>query len=246
MRKTVFITGASGGIGLAVAKRFAQNGDALFLHFFSNREPLDRLQKEFPDVPMQFAQADLTQISEQDRLAEEAWNWRGGIQSVIQAAGVDILTGERKKWTFEQKLAALWNVDVQASMLIARNAAQKISIAGQNGSILLIGWDAVDWGMAGDSAQLFAAAKGAVTAFARSLAQGVGPNVRVNVLAPGWIQTEWGKQAPAAWQKHAKKDSLLDRWGTPQEVADAAFFLCSENAAFLNGVVLPVDGGKRF
>lgn len=246
MCKTVFITGASGGIGLAVARRFAQNGDALFLHYFSNYQPLEMLQAEFPDVPMQIVQADLTQISEQDRLSEEAWNWRGGVDTLIQTAGVDILTGKRKNWTFEQKLAALWNVDVQAGVRISRNIARKIIDSDRKGAILLIGWDAVDWGMPGDSAQLFATAKGAVTAFARSLAQGVGPSVRVNVLAPGWIQTEWGKQAPKAWQEHAKKDSLLDRWGTPQEVADAAFFLCSEKAAFLNGIVLPVDGGKRF
>jgi len=246
MPQTVFITGASGGIGLAVAKRFAQNGDALFLQYFSNREPLERLQEEFPAVPMQFAQADLGRISEQDQLAEAAWNWRGGLDSVILTAGVDILTGERKLWTFEQKLAALWAVDVQASVRVSRSIARRICEADRIGSVLLTGWDAVEWGMSGDSAQLFAAAKGAVTAFARSLAQSVGPNVRVNVLAPGWIQTVWGKQAPEAWQEHAKKDSLMNRWGTPQEIADAAFFLCSENAAFLNGIVLAVDGGKRF
>ena len=75
------------------------------------------------------------------------------------AAGVDILTGERKSWSFEKKLDALWRIDVQAGIRIARNIAEKIQNADQKGSILMIGWDAIEWGMAGDSAELFAAAK---------------------------------------------------------------------------------------
>jgi len=80
----------------------------------------------------------------------------------------------------------------------------------------------------------------------RCLAQKTGPNVRVNCLAPGWIQTRWGQNAPEPWKEYARKDSLLNRWGTPEDMAEAMFFLASEEASFLNAVVLPVDGGKRF
>lgn len=247
-QRKIFITGASGGIGLAAARRFAQNGDALFLQGFQNRKPLEDLQLEFPQIPIQCRFCGLGDPEQQDLLVEEAWHWRDrpGLDAVVLAAGVDILTGERKSWSFEKKLDALWHIDVQAGIRIARNIAEKIQNADQKGSILMIGWDAVEWGMAGDSAELFAAAKGAVTAFARSLAQKTGPNVRVNCIAPGWIQTLWGQNAPVSWQEHAVKDSLMARWGTPEDIAHAIFFLASPEADFLNALTLPVDGGKRF
>jgi 3-oxoacyl-[acyl-carrier protein] reductase len=67
--------------------------------------------------------------------------------------------------------------------------------------------------------------------------------VRVNCLAPGWIKTAWGEQASDAWQQRAKSESLLQRWGTPEDVAHAARFLVSPAAAFITGQVIAVNGG---
>lgn len=194
---------------------------------------------------------DLSQRESQDELVDRAWNWgassgQGGIDVLVEAAGVDILTGERRSWSYERKLEALWRVDVEAGIRIARETARRALESGQKGTILTVGWNATEWGMAGESAELFAMAKGAVTAFTRCLAQRVGPNIRVNCVAPGWIRTQWGANAPEAWQTQARRESLLDRWGTPEDMAQAFFFLASEEASFLNATVLPVDGGKRF
>ena len=71
------------------------------------------------------------------------------------------------------------------------------------GAIINIGWDQAEQGMAGDSGEMFAAIKGAVMAFTRSLAQSLAPQVRVNCLAPGWIETAWGEQASDYWQERA-------------------------------------------
>jgi len=113
----------------------------------------------------------------------------------------------------------------------------------QGGVILNMGWDQAQQGMAGDSGQLFATIKGAVMAFTRSLAQSLAPSVRVNCLAPGWIKTGWGQEAAPAWQARAVGDSLLGRWGTPEDVARVARFLVGPSASFINGQVLPIDGG---
>jgi len=107
-----------------------------------------------------------------------------------------------------------------------------------------MGWDHVTTGMAGDSGELFALAKGAITAFSRSLAHSLAPTVRVNCLAPGWIRTAWGEQASDQWQQRVAKDSLLQRWGTPQDVANTARYLVSPAASFITGQVIEINGGR--
>jgi 3-oxoacyl-[acyl-carrier protein] reductase len=97
--------------------------------------------------------------------------------------------------------------------------------------------------MEGDSGELFAATKGAVMAFTRSLALSLAPSVRVNAIAPGWIKTAWGESASAAWHERAVRETPMGRWGTPEDVARVARFLVGPDAAFLTGQVLRVNGG---
>ena len=80
-------------------------------------------------------------------------------------------------------------------------------------------------------------------AFTRSLAKSLAPEVRVNCLAPGWIRTAWGEQASEYWQQRAASESLMGRWGTPEDVAHAARFLASPAASFVTGQVLEINGG---
>ena len=93
-----------------------------------------------------------------------------------------------------------------------------------------MGWDQAETGMEGDSGELFAATKGAIMAFTRSLALSLAPTVRVNALAPGWIKTEWGEGASQAWQDRVLRETPMARWGTPEDVAQVARFLVSPAA----------------
>jgi 3-oxoacyl-[acyl-carrier protein] reductase len=98
--------------------------------------------------------------------------------------------------------------------------------------------------MEGDSGELFAASKGAVMAFSKSLALSLAPTVRVNCLAPGWIRTAWGEGASSAWQERVLRETPLHRWGTPEDVASVARWLASPAAGFLTGQVVRIDGGS--
>jgi 3-oxoacyl-[acyl-carrier protein] reductase len=186
--------------------------------------------------------ADLANPTEHEALIERAWQWRGSIDIWVNNAGVDLLTGAAVQWPFEQKLEALWRVDVRATITLSRWAGARMKAAGQ-GVILNMGWDGAQHGMAGDSGELFAAAKGAIMAFSRSLAQSLAPQVRVHCLAPGWIKTAWGEKASDYWQERARRESLLGRWGTPEDVARVARFLASPDAGFLTGQIVEINGG---
>ncbi len=97
--------------------------------------------------------------------------------------------------------------------------------------------------MAGLNPQLFAAVKGGVLAFSKSLARSVAPRVRVNVLAPGWIETSFGEGVDQKVHAAVADATPLKRWGTPEDVAAAAVFLASPGASFLTGQTMLVGGG---
>jgi NAD(P)-dependent dehydrogenase (short-subunit alcohol dehydrogenase family) len=97
--------------------------------------------------------------------------------------------------------------------------------------------------MEGDSGQLFAAVKGAIACFTRSLAKSLAPAVRVNCLAPGWIRTAWGETASEVWQERVRRETPLKVWGLPEDVAAAALWLSSPSARFITGQTIKVNGG---
>jgi 3-oxoacyl-[acyl-carrier protein] reductase len=111
------------------------------------------------------------------------------------------------------------------------------------GTILTLGWDQAERGMEGESGEIFAAVKGAVMAFSRSLARSLAPAVRVNCIAPGWIRTAWGETASDEWHERVRRETPLERWGAPADVAALARFLASPAAAFITGQVIRVNGG---
>jgi 3-oxoacyl-[acyl-carrier protein] reductase len=241
---TAVITGSSSGIGRAIALELAAAGADCLIHARQNRAGADAVAAEIRGKKRQTQVliADLKQIDAQDEFAEQAWQWQGKVDIWINNAGADTLTGEAAKWSFERKLEELWRVDVTATIRLSRLAGDKMKERG-SGVILNMGWDAADRGMAGDSGELFAASKGAVMSFTRSLAHSLAPTVRVNCLAPGWIKTKWGEKASDSWQRRAESESLLARWGMPDDVARAARFLVSPAASFINGQIVPVNGG---
>ena len=115
----------------------------------------------------------------------------------------------------------------------------------RGGSMVNIGWDQAEFGMSVDSGEMFATIKGAVMSFTRSLARSLAPRVRVNCVAPGWIKTEWGEHANTYWQSRATGESLLQRWGTPEDVANAVQYLACDLSSFLTGQIVRVNGGFR-
>lgn len=244
------VTGASGGIGRAIALEFASAGADVVVH--SRRQAaaegvageVEKLGRRAKVLLF-----DLAERKNHEALVQAAWDWRGTVQIWVNNAGADVLTGEAARWPFERKLEELWKIDVLATVRLSRLVGERMKreteSGGARGVILNIGWDQASHGMAGDSGEMFGCTKGAVMSFTRSLAQSLAPQVRVNCLAPGWIKTSWGERASQSWQDRACRESLANRWGTPEDVARAALFLASPAAEFIIGQVINVNGGLR-
>lgn len=255
--KIALVTGASQGIGRAIALRLASAGAKVIIHAGKNAEKAATVANEVREVGVEATHlvADIADPIACERLVKEAYAWRGDLDIWVNNAGVDVLTGAARDWDFETKLKRLWEVDVAGTMRLSRTIGQKMVEAAKAissrqpsqrpFSILNMGWDQALYGMGGDSGEMFAAIKGAVMAFTKSLAISLAPHVRVNCLAPGWIKTSWGEEAPAYWRDRAIGESLLARWGEPEDVAEVAHFLCSPAASFINGQVVPINGGFR-
>jgi len=242
--KVAVVTGSSSGIGRAIALELASAGADVLVHARRSKDKAEEVVQQIRSLGQEsrVELAELSDASAQDRLVDLAWTWRP-IDIWINNAGVDVLTGPAADWSFEEKLAALWKVDVVATLRLSRAVGQRMRERG-HGAILNIGWDQAETGMAGDSGEFFGAVKGAVMAATRSLAKSLAPEVRVNCIAPGWIRTAWGQQASDEWQDRAKRESLSGRWGEPADVACVACFVVSPAAEFVNGQVIPVNGGR--
>ena len=192
------------------------------------------------------------QESDWHEFAASAWNTDRNVVAWVNNAGGDVLTGAWKDRPLHEKLEYLLQVDVAATLFLSRAVGTQIRQMEQQSRetnspvVVNIGWDQAQQGMDGVSGTLFSATKGAIMAMTRSLAQDFAPHVRFNCVAPGWIQTAWGESTSDFWDARAKRESLLNRWGTPADVASTIAFLCGPDARFINGQIIPVNGGFRF
>jgi 3-oxoacyl-[acyl-carrier protein] reductase len=238
------VLGSTSGIGKAVALALAEAGADVLVHGRSARTAAETVAAEVRSLGgrSHVLLADLADRAAGDRLAADAWDLWNGLDAWLQIAGADTLTGPNAGLAFDEKLDRLHAVDVVATIRLCRTIGRRMKAQG-GGSIITMGWDQAETGMEGDSGELFAATKGAIMAFTRSLALSLAPTVRVNALAPGWIKTAWGESASPTWQDRAVRETPLARWGTPLDVARAARFLVGPDAAYVTGQILRVNGG---
>lgn len=238
------VIGASSGIGKTTALNLAQSGWDVIVHGFHKVRQTQELADEIRGMgrDSQALIADLSDPAQVTQLVEDAWSTWNGLDAWLHLAGADILTGDARHSQFDEKLHMLMTVDVLSTINACRRVGGHM-VAQGSGSIVTMGWDQAETGMEGDSGELFAATKGAVMAFTRSLALSLAPRVRVNCVAPGWIKTAWGDSAPTAWQERVMRETPLKRWGLPDDIAKACSFLVSEESQFMTGQILRVNGG---
>ena len=238
------VTGASRGIGRAIALALAEAGARVVVNYARSREAGESVAAEVKAAGGEALAvgADVSRADEVERLLHATRAAFGGLHAWVNNAGADILTGEARTWPAERQWDEVMAVDLKGAWLCSRAAAAAMRRDG-GGVIVNVSWDHVAHGMGNATAAIYAAAKGGVAAMSRSLAREFAPEVRVNVVAPGWIRTQWLDGAGAAVQQRVATATPLGRAGAPADVAGAVAFLISPEAAFITGQTLAVNGG---
>jgi 3-oxoacyl-[acyl-carrier protein] reductase len=244
--KIVVVTGASSGIGRAIAVACARAGATLVITYRQNQEGATQVAREIRGLGqrVESLRADVSRAGDVDAVVARARETFGRVDVWINNAGADILTGGAREMSRVEKLDLVLDVDLRGTILASWAAVELMREQPRGGAIINMAWDHVGQGMAGENPELYSAAKGGIASFSRSLARSVAPNVRVNLIAPGFIDTAFGQgDASANWRRHVEEITPLGRWGTPEDVAAVAVFLASDAAAFLTGQTINVNGG---
>lgn len=234
------VTGATSGIGRAIAVRCAAEGAAVL----ATGRRADALAELERDAGVRILALDLAEPGAAEALVDAAVAQLGGLRGMVHAAGT-VLRGEDIREPGDERLLEQLTSNLVVPFRVARAALRAMTHAGAGGSVVLVGSQLAHVGIPGYAS--YSAAKGGVTAMARTLAAEYGPEgIRVNVLAPGIVRT------PMAYVDRPDFDALapgvagrlpLRRIGEPEDMAGPAAFLLSDESAWMTGQALIVDGG---
>jgi len=244
-KKTAVITGASSGIGRMIALKFASEGAEVIVNYNQSGEKTKELVQEITvsGGGAKAIQADISNDEDIERLISEAQTQLGQIDIWVNNAGADILTGEGARLDDNAKLQYLIETDLKGTMNCCWAIAPVMQQQGQ-GVIINMSWDLALHGFAGQNPQLFATVKAGVLGFSRAFAKSYGPEIRVNVLAPGWIETAFAREVMKNdYYKARLQEIPVGRFGTPEDVAEAAVFLASDESSYMTGEMIKINGG---
>jgi 3-oxoacyl-[acyl-carrier protein] reductase len=239
--KTAIVTGASRGIGRAIAIDLAKRGASVVVNYMSSEAAANDVVATITAAGGKAiaVKADVSKADEAAALIKAGIDAFGKLDILVNNAGT---TRDTLLMTMSE---ADWDLVISADLKSVFNcskAAVKPMIRARTGRIINI---ASVVGLSGQGGQTnYAAAKAGVIAFTKSLAKEVGSrNITVNCVAPGFIPTDLTNSLPEEQKQLIVKNTPLGRFGTPEEVAYAVSFLVSDDASYITGVTLSVDGG---
>jgi len=243
--KVAIVTGASKGIGAAIAKQFAAEGAAVVVNYSSSKEGADRVVDEIAKRGGKAiaVQANVANKKDIERLFAETKKAFGQLDILVNNAGVYEFVPLED--VTEEHFYKHFDVNVLGLLLTVQEAVKQFGSAG--GSIINISSSAST--SAPPGASVYSATKGAVDTMTKSLAKELGPRkIRVNAINPGMVETEGVRAAgflESDFQKMFESQSALGRIGQPDDIAPAAVFLASADSSWITGETLLISGGLR-
>lgn len=241
--KTALITGGSRGIGAALVKEFAAQGADIAFSYRSSKEQADALIAELQPLGRKILayKSDASSFQDTQDFVQAVLKEFGGLDILVNNAGITrdnlLLRLSEAQWdeVMDNNLKSVFNFS---------KAVSRAMLKAKQGVILNIGSVVGIQGNAGQSN--YAAAKAGLIGFSKSLAQELGSrNIRCNVIAPGFIETEMTGILEEDVQKQILEQTALKRFGKTEEVAQLASFLASDKATYITGEVIAITGGMR-
>ncbi|MER3428774.1 MAG: hypothetical protein C4334_11885 [Pyrinomonas sp.] len=241
--KTAIVTGGSRGIGRATAQRLAEAGANVVINFAGNQEAAQEVVRACGARGSEAVavRADVTDVEEASELIRRAAEKFGGVDILVANAGVweGALVEEMSEELWDRVL----DINLKGTWTVCRAVVPYMKRA-RSGSIVIVSSTAGQRGEAGYSN--YAASKGGQISFTKSLAVELAPDIRVNCVAPGWVDTDMcqGVFADPVYKQRVVDTIPLRRVAQPDDIATAIVFLASDWARHITGEILNVNGGS--
>ncbi len=236
--KTIVISGASGGIGIAISKAFYNEGYNVVLLYNKNKKSLED-EFSLSDKRVLMLKGDLSKESDVLKIKEEVYSTFNSVDVIVNNAGISLVK------FFDETTCEEWDnvfdVNVKSAFMLTK-AFLPDMINKKSGNIINI---SSMWGISGASMEVcYSASKAALIGMSKALAKEIGPSgINVNVVAPGVIDTRMNNHLSTEDMEALIEETPINRIGTPEDVANAVLFLCDKKASFITGEVISVDGG---
>ena len=234
----VFITGASRGLGYEVAKVFASHGYDVIGTYHKSLEKIEEVKKEIEEkYHVNFTIYKLD-VSKEEDIINVRNNMNTHIDVLVNNAGIsrDSSFYDKTKDVFNEVL----NTNLVGTFLVVKYLSKFMD----KGSIVNVSSNCgIDAGYV--EGIDYNASKAGMISLTKDMARFFAPNIRVNAVAPGWIETDMVKDMDPGYRKEEENKTLLKRFATPEEIAKVIYFLGSEDASFMTGEVVKVDGGYK-
>lgn len=242
MNSVVVVTGGTRGIGEAISREFAQKGYDIVINFVNSEEKANNLKKELEEkyaIKVLPVKADISNEEECKMLVEKSINEFGKIDVLVNNAGI-VIDKEFDDRTIEDWKQTL-NVNLIAPFVLTKLVGKEM-LKQKSGAIINIS-STNGLNTYYPTSVDYDASKSGLISLTYDSAVQFAPFVRVNAIAPGWVNTEMNKELPDDFVKDEIERILVKRFAEPEEIAKVVTFLASEDASFVNSTVIKVDGG---
>ena len=242
MNKNVLITGGTSGIGEAISREFAKKGYNLIINYINSKEKAEKLKTELEtefNISVLTIQGDLSEEKAIENMVDIAMDKFGKVDVLVNNAGI-VIDKEFEDRTIEDWKQTL-NINLIAPFILTKLIGKEM-VKNKGGAIINISSTngintyyptSVDYD----------ASKSGLISLTYDSAVELAPYVRVNCIAPGWVNTEMNKELPEDFVKEETERILVKRFAEPEEIAKVATFLASDDASFINSTIIKVDGG---
>ena len=242
--KTVLITGGTRGLGASIALKFAENNYNIILNYVKNEVEANKFNEYLINtykVNTLLIKADVSKEEDVKYLYEESLKNFGNIDCVVNNAGIAIDT------IFEDKTVdnfrRILDVNLIGPFLISKYFGQKMYENRSGNIINITSTNGIDTYY--PESMDYDASKAGLISLTKNLALQFSPYVRVNAVAAGWINTDMNKDMDIEYKKNEESKILLNRFANPKEIANVVYFIASDEASYVNGSIIRVDGGCK-